>query len=198
VSELLKCNVGCLHILFMVTSNRLTKKQKNLFKELEGIAELFGVDYANIIDYEQAARTPLLEIMKSKIVRGQVILWYTLVDEFLNNEICRYYFGKKRSFPQLWKTKNFKLFNHYILEELHPLQKLRLVKAIRSVPKSVARDIELLNVLRNALAHAFFPENLRKSKPSWKGKNIFSYDGSKSFMDDMNQVSGFFTGISSE
>jgi hypothetical protein len=73
------------------------------------------VDYANIIDYEQAARTPLLEIMKSKIVRGQVILWYTLVDEFLNNEICRYYFGKKRSFPQLWKTKNFKLFNHYIL-----------------------------------------------------------------------------------
>jgi hypothetical protein len=128
-------------------------------------------------------------------VLAQTVTWYTLVDEYLNNEICRYYFGKKRTFPQLWKTKRFRLFNHYILEDLYPLQKLRLVKALRPIPKSIAKDIEALNSLRNGLAHAFFPENLRKSKPTWKGKDIYSLDGAKSFMDDMRRVSDFFLGF---
>jgi hypothetical protein len=107
-------------------------------------------------------------------------------------EICHYYFGKKRSFPQLWKTKRFQLFNYHVLEELYPLQKLRLVKAIRPVPKQVSKSIESLNALRNGLAHAFFPENLRKTKPTWKGKNIFSLEGAKLFMEDMYSVAGFF------
>jgi hypothetical protein len=43
-------------------------------------------------------------------------------------------------------------------------RKLRLVKAI----------IEPLNAVRNGLTHAFFPENLRSSKPIWNGKDIFT------------------------
>ncbi len=105
------------------------------------------------------------------------------------------FFGKKRTFPQLWKTKRFTLFNHYILEELYPLQKLRLVKALRPIPKNISKDIESLNALRNGLAHAFFPANLRKSKPTWKGKNMFSLDGAKSFMDDMHRLSDHFLGF---
>lgn len=168
-----------------MNKDRLTTKQRALLKELDELADIFGLDYQNIREYNREARTPILEIMKNKVVRGQVILWYTVVDEFLNDEICHYYFGRKRSFISLWKTKRFQLFNHYILEELYPLQKLRLVKAIRQVPKAVSRNIEALNILRNGLAHAFFPENLRKSKPLWKGKSIFSLDGAKQFQDDM-------------
>ena len=179
----------------MARSDRLTKKQRNLLNELHALADLFGLDYANIAQYEREARTPFLEVMKNKLVRARVIMWYTLLDEYLNNEVCRYYFGKKRTFPQLWKTKRFKLFNHYILEELYPLQKLRLVKAFRSIPKTISKDIDALNALRNGLAHAFFPENLRKSKPTWKGKNIFSLDGAKLFMDDMHRLSDFFLGF---
>ena len=150
------------------------------------------MDYTNIQEYDSAARSPLLEVMKNKFVRGQIIIWYTLIDEFLNAEICHYYFGKKRSFPQLWRLKRFQLFNHFILEELYPLQKLRLVKAFRSVPKSISQIIEGLNALRNGLAHAFFPENLRKVKPTWKGKNIFSLQGAELFMADMEKVTDFF------
>ncbi len=176
-------------------SERLTKRQRGLVDELHALADLFGLDYTNITKYDREARTPFLEVMKRKMVLAQVVTWYTLVDEYLNNEICRYYFGKKRSFPQLWKTKRFKLFNHYILEDLYPLQKLRLVKALRSIPKGISKDIDSLNALRNGLAHAFFPENLRKAKPTWKGKDIYSLEGAKSFMGDMQRVSDFFLGL---
>jgi hypothetical protein len=121
----------------MASSDRLTKKQHNLLLELHALAELFGLDYPNITEYEREAKTPFLEVMKNKLVRAHVIMWYTLVDEYLNNEICRYYFGKKRTFPQLGKTKRFKIFNHHILEELYPLQKIRLVKAFRSLPQGI-------------------------------------------------------------
>lgn len=46
--------------------------------------------------------------------------------------------------------------------------------------------------MRNGLAHAFFPENLRSSKPIYKGKIIFSRDGLHRFIEDMSKVSDFF------
>jgi hypothetical protein len=56
--------------------------------------------------------------------------------------------------------------------------------------------------LRNALAHAFFPENLRKAKPTWRGKNIFFSEGSELFMSDMHKIADFFLkrnwGVSAE
>ena len=53
-------------------------------------------------------------------------------------------------------------------------------------------DIERLNALRNGIAHAFFPENLRSSKPSWKGKDIFSLEGVAQFMEDLSDLQDFF------
>lgn len=170
----------------------LTRLQKKLLAEVTEIAELSRVDYENILDYDGEQRTVRLQMMKNQIVRSQVIWDYTYVDELLGAAICHYFFGKKRGFIKLWKTKRFKNFNHYILEVLSLTEKLRLVKAIHKVPKSVAADIEALNALRNGLAHAFFPENLRSSKPIYKGKDIFSHEGLERFIEDMGKVSSFF------
>ncbi len=173
----------------------LTKKQRSLVRELEEICAQFNFDYHNISAYAPEERTPYLEAARDKIVRGQVIIWYTLVDEFLNNEMCRYYFGRKRSFPQLWRTKRFQVFNHHVIEELHLMQKLRHVRAFRSVPRDIVADIERLNALRNGLAHAFFPENLRKTQPKWKGQNIFSLTGLNALHADFEKIAEFFIGI---
>jgi len=175
-------------------ADRLTKKQKDLIEELEGIYAHFNLDYYNIQSYERDERTPYLEAARDKMVRGQVVIWYTLIDEMLTDVICRYYFGKTRSFPQLWHTRKFQTFNYYVIEELHLMQKLRHVKAIKKVPKSVAADIERLNSLRNGLAHAFFPENLRKSTPKWKGKSIFSLEGLVLLQQDFYKIVDFFLG----
>lgn len=178
-----------------MSKDRLSPKQIRLIKELDNLSKLLTLDYRNALEYEREGRTATLEAARDKIIRGQVIIWYTLVDEFLAMELCHYYFGRKRSFPKLWKTKRFQLFNYHVLEELHLMQKLRHVKAMSKIPKNVLATIERLNALRNGLAHALFPENLHKSTPKWKGKNIFSLDGVKALQDDVDEVVGFFLGV---
>jgi hypothetical protein len=42
------------------------------------------MDHWNILDYEEEARTPILEKMKQKLIRGEIIMKYTLIDEFLS------------------------------------------------------------------------------------------------------------------
>jgi hypothetical protein len=61
------------------------------------------------------------------------------MDEFLNMRICHYFFGKKRNFPQLWRTKRFRLFNHFLLDKIYLLQKLELVGSIRDVLNGFGR-----------------------------------------------------------
>ncbi len=171
---------------------RLTRHQRRLLSELEEIAALTRLDYTNIREYDPEERTARLRFMKNQLIRSQVIMDYTFVDEMLGAAICHYFFGKKKGFIKLWKTKKFRNFNHYVLEVLSLTEKLRLVKAISKVPKGIAANIEALNALRNGLAHAFFPENLRSSKPIYKGKDIFTVEGLTFFISDMGKVSGFF------
>jgi hypothetical protein len=91
-------------------------------------------------DDDSGGRTTRLELAKNQLIRSEVILKYVLMDEFLSAIICWYYFGKRRGFPQLWKTKRFKLFNHFILERLYLLQKLDLVQNIHKIPKWVTQN----------------------------------------------------------
>jgi hypothetical protein len=76
-----------------------------------------------------------------------------------------------------------------ILEEPKP------APSIAPIPKATASDIRALNDLRNGLAHSFFPENRRKSKPEWKGRSVFSIEGATRFQQDMEAIWNFFTGL---
>lgn len=172
-------------------ADRLTRKQRRLLGELYEVARLTFVDFYRIMDYDREDRTMRLELMRNQLIRGYVITRYTLIDEFLGSEVCHYFFGTTRSSIELWRTKPFQRFNHYILEELSLLQKLRLVRSFRNIPKHIAGDVERINSLRNGLAHAFFPENLRKSPPIYKGKRIFSVDGLKEFDEDSRRVTEY-------
>jgi hypothetical protein len=131
-----------------------------------------------------------LERIKSHFIRGEVIIQYTLVDEFLNLRLVNYFFGKRSSI-KLWRTKKFKNFNYYVLEGLSLMEKLRFARAIKPIPKSILADIERLNSLRNGVTPAFFPENLRSSKPTWKRENMFSVAGIARFIEDTQRVTNF-------
>ena len=170
----------------------LTKKQKKLIKELNTICHSLGIDYQNIEDYKKEDRTYNLEFAKDHIIRSVVVKNYTLIDEHLNLLLCDYFFGKKKSFIQLWKTQKFKNFNYYILEKLYISNKLEFAQAICVIPGDIVSDIYKINDLRNGLVHSFFPENLRRNKPIYKGKDIFTLDGLKLFIDDMNKINEFF------
>jgi hypothetical protein len=175
-----------------MANSRPTKKQKALIAEINHLTSALRLDCSQIMtDDDSGGRTTCLELAKNQLIRSEVILKYVLMDEFLSAIICWYYFGKRRGFPQLWKTKRFKLFNHFILERLYLLQKLDLVQNIHKIPKWVNSELAALNDLRNGISHSFFPENRRK-RPEWKGQSIFTKDGFDQFLEDMYKLSNFF------
>jgi len=175
-----------------MSTDSLTKKQKSLLAEVEKVTELLGLDWRKIKDYEKEARTPHLERIKRHLIIGEVVMQYTLIDEYLNAQLCHHFFGRDKTFIMLWRTKKFQNFNYHVLEGLFLLEKLRYVKSFKKIPKKIAKNIDQINVLRNGLAHAFFPENLKRSKPIYKGKSIFTLEGIQQFVDDMSEISDFF------
>ena len=171
---------------------RLTNKQRRLVGEVKNLLASQMLDPDVIMaEADPEARTTYLELAKLHIIRGAVILKYVLMDELLSAVICWHYFGRRRSFQELWKTKRFRLFNYFILERLYLLQKLDLIRGVHKIPKWVSSDLAALNELRNGIAHSFFPENRRRG-PEWKGHSVFADDGWERFLEDMQKLSGFF------
>jgi hypothetical protein len=168
----------------------LTKRQRDLTGQVKHLLDALRLS-PDISDVDPELRTTHLEMAKRDLVTSAVLSRYLLMDELLNDIICRDFFPRERSYPQLWRTVKFKAFNHHVLERLYLVQKAEFVRARNRLPKKVYRDLLALNELRNALAHSFFPEN-RRVKPRWKGADIFSKAGFDQFWDDMGEVSDFF------
>lgn len=208
------CEAGCavpttdenhVQYLSMATERHLTRTQKRLIDELDKITSAAGLDYWNILDRDpryDPHRTVVLQAIMREIVRGEVVSQYTLIDEHLGSRICHYLFDNSR-FDRLWRTKKFERFNYFVLEKMSMLEKLAFVKDVYILPKAIAADIEAINAIRNALAHAFFPENLRVYRtkrgagsrtvtgPRYKGVDIFTFDGVDRFLDDSHRVVHF-------
>jgi hypothetical protein len=170
----------------------LTGHQRRLLKEIKQIANIAKVDYPQIAKaYAPEERTTILHLMKDKIIRGDVILKYTLIDEFLTDIICDYYFERKEPhYQRLWRTKPFQVFVHYIMDETYLLKKLSIVHAIRAVPKDVRSAITRINDVRNDLAHTFFPQQRRRyvrgKKVVYDSVHLFTTAGVKRFSDDFD------------
>jgi len=78
-----------------------------------------------------------LELAKDQIIRSAIIQKYVLLDEFLSAVVCWHFFGKRRGFPELWRTKRFRSFNYFVLDRLYLIQKLDLVRSVHEIPKWV-------------------------------------------------------------
>jgi len=175
-----------------MTPPSLTKKQRALVDEIDQVFCLLELDYFRVLAYERKSRTVRLELAKRHAIRGEVITQHTLIDERLSSVLCDYFFGRHRSYIRLWRTKKFRNFNHHVLQELSLLKKLAFVREILAIPKPIVNDIEKINGLRNALAHAFFPENLKRPRLQYKGTDIFSFPGIKHMLDDTLAIYKYF------
>ncbi|HZQ12701.1 MAG TPA: hypothetical protein VFB31_07825 [Pseudolabrys sp.] len=173
---------------------RLTRTQRKLHSEVEEIAAAVRMDVWNIERYSEPpfSRTALLKIMKDKLVRSHVIIKYALIDEYLTDVICNYYFyrqaRKNTTYRELWRTKRFEIFVHHLMDEMFLLKKLSVVDAIKGVPSEVSSAIQRINDIRNALAHSLFPENRRRymayKKVIYSGKDLFTVEGVNKFNED--------------
>src|SRR5262245_62551863 len=109
----------------------LTPHQRRLLKEVEEIFELVGMEVWKIEEREPHTRMMDLNIIRDKLIRGEVIGQYTRIDEFLTSIICNYYFRRRdahSSYGRLWKTKRV----HYIMDETYLPKKLNFLNAIKA------------------------------------------------------------------
>jgi hypothetical protein len=179
----------------------LTRAQKAKVRELEEISRLAGVDFWNVEHStdDNDVKNIVLELAKDRLVRCDVVHSYVLVDELLCELMARYFFDPTKTSIQLWKTERFKMFNYHILEGMSLLRKLALVKECNHIPKPVEEIITLTNVIRNAVAHSFFPMNKREfkrtKKVTYKGKDIFTLEGLKVFNDDIDKAVGCLSNL---
>ena len=125
----------------------------------------------------------LLELIRRELIASAIVHEYTFVDELLGSVIAKYFFGAAGG-RKLWRTKRFQRFNHFILERLYVQQKLALARDIRPLPRESVTYVDKINDLRNAVAHAFFPENLRGKRTSYKGRDVFTIDGFRALRED--------------
>lgn len=176
----------------------LTPKQRRLQSEIEEISKCVLMDYWDILRYPAGGRTTRLELIKRKMVRGDVVEKYTYIDELLAVIICHHFFRKPtkgRSFGGLWKTEKFREFNHYLLDDTYLFGKMRMVRAIGEIPAKIRECIDRINALRNAMAHSFFPENRReyfgKEGLMYRGSDIYTQDGVEKLAEDFREVRNY-------
>jgi hypothetical protein len=177
----------------------LTKLQKKLRQEAVEIAEIAGVDFWNIEKQKHWTtewRTTAFRIAIAHLVVAEVINGYTMIDETLTDYLCRYYFKKPDS-PKFiyWKQKKFRVFVHFMLDEMYLLKKMQMVHAIRPLPKDVRATIGRVNAIRNAMAHSFFPENRKEhmqiGKVLYSGMDIRTPPGLQQFSDDWRTANSY-------
>jgi hypothetical protein len=172
----------------------LTRLQRKLRKEAEEIAAMAQVDFWNIEKREPEWRTMAFRIAISRLVIAEVVARYTLLDEVLAEYLCAYYFGRraKESWGIYWKQKKFRLFVHFMLDEMYLLKKMQMVHAINPLPKEVRETIHKVNAIRNAMAHSFFPENRKEhfgtGQVPYDGKDIRTTEGLRKFKDDYHDA----------
>jgi hypothetical protein len=176
----------------------LTRAERRLRSAVMDIAEVAEMDVWNVETYKPSWRKYLLEMTKDKLVRSEIIFRYALIDEFLTDVICDYYFHRPRkaSYRQLWRTKHFRLFVHFLMDETFMLKKLAMVEQITKVPTNVSNSVKRINDVRNALAHSLFPQNRRRyiagKKVTYSGLHLFSVEGLKKFQEDYEVARAFF------
>ena len=171
----------------------LTRRQRAKIRDLEEIAEIVGVDFWNAHEEPDSDRRNIvLDLAKNRLVRTDIVFTYVLMDELLTDVMCQQLFDPKKTSMELWRTKRFRNFNYYVVEELSLLRKLAFVKASKAIPKAVEETIRLTNVLRNAVAHSFFPMNKRDfkrtRKVTYKGKDVFTLEGLKLFSAEADEA----------
>jgi len=176
----------------------MTTKQAALVAEIKQMESLLDLDYrkdpADFTPWrsmQTSIQALRLKTIKDKLVRIAVVHAYVKIDEHLGTVMAWDLFGNKKSFPQLWGTRKFKAFNYCILERLYLLQKLDWVDYLHELPRKIKSDIRAVNDLRNAMAHTFFVEN-RRTRPMWKGKDIFTVGGLSQFHTDTGAIYDYF------
>jgi len=170
--------------------SKLTRKQLKYVRELREIFAIFDLDFESVEHYpEKEERTAHLERILDHIVRGEIISTFTIMDDLLTRDLARAILE-----PRVKKITTSNrvtcLFEELTQARLSMIQKLRMLRLIKRVPKHIGDRIIDFNKLRNLAAHRFL---LHGSKPAqYRGRKILTLECIKAFQADRKALFDYF------
>jgi hypothetical protein len=171
--------------------DKLTKKQSEYVRELRRVFAILDLDFENIRDYPEAEeRIAHLQRMLHHVIRGEVIIQFTLIDALLTHKLAGRILSKKKL--NLSRNKRFKALKKSVAQSRLPiLRKLELLRQFTRISSAVNSYIRETTRIRNIFAHDFFLDVI-PAKLRYKNKNVFSAAGVELLRADFERTVHFF------
>lgn len=167
--------------------------------ELDEVMELAGLKK---IEVPEDLLKPFITILpdinnqKKKIITMMVLGEYLQIDSKMSVLVTNFFFRHCQgttweAVQAIVTTHEFEVFQAKIVNEMPFLRKLSILKEIYDIPKDIVSKVNKLNDLRNAIAHSLVPENLEHNRTLYNEQSIFTNDGIKVFLTDVQSVMDF-------
>jgi hypothetical protein len=173
----------------------LSPYQRKVYKNYQDILEELGLNADSFIDSldetDKAAIIPSLKNMMDQVIRSEIILDYTLIDQELDSIIIRHFFRTGQKLVRTNKTKKYKTLEK-LLENIYPIKKLEIIQSFKKVPREVINIIHAINGLRNGMAHSFFLGKLKAVNKTYKHKDLTKVAALREFRADVSKLIYFF------
>jgi hypothetical protein len=171
---------------------KLTKKHRQLVRDIDAFVKAMGLSPNQVLsDWEGDSEgiTTHLTRITVHLIRAEIIGQFTYVDELLGMELSGRIFRGSKKGPRSRARRAF----WALLRELYPLQKLRVIRGYRHVPKNVVEIVHAINSLRNTAAHEFSLNSSRHPRGvKYKGLSLFTPTGIERLQEDVDEVERFF------
>ena len=160
---------------------------KALRKEVEEIEDLLRWSRQN---------KDVLELEKQEMIRAQILLDSTMIEEAINILIMSIILKDSEQFKNIeffGRIKRFVVFYDDILGRIFGQQKLDIVNRFRRIPREIEKTTRSIFNLRNLFAHVFTVSDYTKAKRlNYKGQSILEIETFKQYHKDAQRAKDYF------
>lgn len=135
-----------------------------------------------------------LEIERESIVRARLLLDCAMVEEVTAIIIMDHVLDDSRKWNQLklfGRIKKYRVLYDDVLGRLPARYKLAVAKKFIRVPRNISGTIQRMLALRDVFAHVRTLDYSRRRDLEFKGDNILSEKGFRTYMQDSSEAVAF-------
>jgi len=127
---------------------RVTRTHRRLLAEIDEVTAAMGLSPTQVLqDWAGDAPgiTAHLKRIIEQLVRSEIIAQYVYVDELLSMTLTKHTFRRRKRVSR--ESASLRSYTN-LLNEVYPMQKLRVIKGFKKVPKKIAKIIGAITELR--------------------------------------------------
>lgn len=173
-----------------MTGKRSSSRRSRLEREIEELRELAF----SSPDDSVFPDATYLEIERDSVVRARVLLDCGMLEELMALIIMDHILAdcsKWNEIEYFGRIKKYYVFYDDILGRLPARHKMSVVRKFIRIPKSISKTIGRMLALRDVFAHVYTLDYTKTRDLDYKGLNILSKAGFKSYIEDATDVIAF-------